>query len=87
MIKTWEERAAESTEEFNDMPLGKWHFMQLEINDLRAEMERFEKAKRLIAELDSYRFCMSYNVSYYGEPAGSLKQLTRNLNDLAFPPK
>lgn len=42
MIKTWEQRQAESVQEFNDMPLAKWHFMALEIADLRAALAVYE---------------------------------------------
>lgn len=33
-----------------------------------------------IAELETFRGCMSYSDSYFGEPDGFVKRLTRNIN-------
>ena len=42
MIKTWQERQAESTEEWNEMPPPKWVFMKREIEDLRSALAAYE---------------------------------------------
>lgn len=55
MIKTWEQRQAESTEEWNDMPAPRWHFMAQEIADLREEVAKYEEMKSTMAiDWDTY---------------------------------
>lgn len=85
-IKTWEERAAESTEEFMDLPIEKDHHMQREINDLRVVAAKYERLEKLVVNLDTYRYCMSYNYSYFGEPPGYLKQTVREMWHLVNKP-
>ncbi|WP_407304027.1 hypothetical protein [Acinetobacter sp.] len=75
-IKKWEERQAESKEEFMEMPLHAKHFMEREIADQRA---RDVQMQALIKELDQYSACMSYNDSYFGEPPGHIKKIVRQM--------
>ena len=43
--------------------------------------DQIKEVKRLVAELEQYRYCMSYDDSYFGEPAGLVK---RNIRQLQF---
>jgi hypothetical protein len=38
--------------------------------------------RHLLARLTTWRSCMSYNDSYFGEPAGELKRITADIDRL-----
>lgn len=40
------------------------------------------RAIELIAKLEQWRYCMSYNDSYFGEPAGLVKEITKELSKI-----
>jgi len=55
MIKTWEQRQAESTEEWNEMPPPKSLFMAREIADLRKAVAKYEEMESTIpVDWDKY---------------------------------
>jgi len=48
-----------------------------------------EHVRRLVGKLAQWQHCMSYNESYFGEPAGLVKQVTAELAhaiDPIYPP-
>lgn len=44
--------------------------------------EQIEYLKKLVASLAEWQLCMSYNDSYFGEPAGLVKRTSRELTKL-----
>jgi uncharacterized protein YozE (UPF0346 family) len=49
--------------------------------------EKGDTLVRLVDKLDQWRYCMSYNDSYFGEPAGLVKSVVKELALLVGTPK
>jgi hypothetical protein len=49
--------------------------------------EKADAVARLVDKLDQWRYCMSYNDSYFGEPAGLVKSVVKELSLLVGTPK
>lgn len=56
------------------------HQLQSRIAELEAQLESW---KHYAQQLTQWMHCMSYNDSYFGEPAGLVKQVTHSFNRLS----